>query len=458
MKKILLVLPALFFVVHSAQAQTPKLVVIIVGDQIRADYLERFHQDLLPDGLRRFRDQGSYYLNARMDDAVTKTSPGHTLIGSGLYPRDSGIVNNDWYDVPSHHSVSAAELIAGGQHTQLRWFAGISFAERLHTTCPDCRMIGVSLKDRGALLLGGPDQDEAYWWDRDHHEFRSYHDSPSWLSEFNQHHHDLVSLEKRMETADADTVTELLTEEIVSHWQLGQKKGVTDVLTVSFSAVDLVGHRYGPDSPQIKSVFLNLDKQVSLLMKAVEKSVGKDVVWAFSSDHGVTPIPEVSSAQGLPAGRVPFARGALPHPEWIEATAAPFIYLTKPANAPMMKEELQKIKGVEAAYTTADIRARQTSDVIQRSFFSPKGDEPARSGDLWVVLKPKYIFSDSAGGTTHGQPTDDDQHVPMGFYGLGIPAQVFPEEESVARLAPTMLKLLGITTADLNVPLQFRKN
>src|ERR1700733_13332025 len=79
-------------------ATPPKLIVILVGDQVRADYFERYHGYLVDDGLRRFRDEGTYFAQAAMDHAVTKTSPGHVLIGSGLHASDSGIVSNDWYD------------------------------------------------------------------------------------------------------------------------------------------------------------------------------------------------------------------------------------------------------------------------------------------------------------------------------------------------------------------------
>lgn len=166
MKKLPLVLAALLFISVAAQAlpaggqaRTPKLVVILVGDQVRADYLERFHQEMAPDGLRRFRDQGAYYLNARVDHAVTKTSPGHVLVGSGIYAAQSGIVSNEWYDRASSRTVSPAEIIPGGMHVRLRWFTGTSFAQRLHKAHPKSRMVSVSLKDRGALLLGGPDQE-----------------------------------------------------------------------------------------------------------------------------------------------------------------------------------------------------------------------------------------------------------------------------------------------------------
>jgi len=481
-------------------AASPKLIVILVGDQVRADYLERYHDDLAPDGLRRFRDEGTYFAQAARNDAVEKTSPGHTLIGSGLYARQSGIVNNDWYDVVSSRSVSAAEIVPGGQRTQLRWFMGKSFAERVHAASPQSRVVSISLKDRGALLLTGPDQDEAYWWDHDQQAYRAYGKTPLWLQDFNGHQaeyvrahdhweplvpvhgdradafaataailmdhikpehdlgksfpHPIRSLDALMSTPFSDDLSEQLAEKAVIQWKLGNNPNGVDVLTVSFSAVDLVGHQFGPDSQEIMDAFLRLDKNVASLMHFVDYEVGQNVVWVFSSDHGVTAFPEIPLSKGLKAGRVPFTKTALPHGDWMTATAAPFIYLDEKhkGDAGQLKGDLQKIKGVQAVYISTEIIAGQAPKEIERSFYRPKPGESPRSGDLWVVLKPRYIFADSPYGTTHGQPTADDQRVPLGFYGAGIGRTLREEAVSPAVVAPTLLHRLNIPAPDLEKP------
>jgi len=428
----------------SAQARAPKLVVILVGDQVRADYLERFHDDLAPDGLRRFRDQGSYYLNARVDQMVTKTSPGHVLIGSGIYAARSGVVSNEWYDRASSRTVSPAEIIPDATRVKLRWFTGTSFAQRLHKEHPGSRMVSVSLKDRGALLFGGPDQDEAYWCDQNTKQWVSYHPPSDWLKEFSGQ---MSERKPPVTEALADGLTEELAERIVSHWKLGTNpSGDPDVLTVSFSAVDLVGHQFGPDSPEVREAFLRLDQAVSKLTKRLEKTVGHDIVYAFSADHGVTPLPEISKTKRLDAGRVQFTPSALPDQESILAVSEPWVYtLTTPSEK--IIRDLSDLPGVAAVYTAEQIAQGPALAKFRRSYY------PGRCGDLWVVLKPHYIFSSSSSGTTHGQPTDDDQRVPMGFYGLDVPAHVFSEEESVSRIAPTLLKRLGIVAPDLKDPL-----
>lgn len=486
-------------------ASTPRLIVILVGDQVRADYFERYHNDLGPDGLRRFRDEGTYFAQAARDDAVEKTSPGHVLIGSGLYARQSGIVNNDWYDVVSSRSVSAAEIIPDGPRTQLRWFMGKSFAQRLHAVSPDSRVVSISLKDRGALLLTGPDQDEAYWWDHDQQGYRAYGKSPPWLQDFNGHQadyvlahdhweplvpvygekadafaasafilmdhvkpehdlgmkfpHEIRSLDALMSTPYSDELSEQLAERAVIQWKLGHNPNGVDVLTVSFSAVDLVGHQFGPDSQEIMDAFLRLDKDVANLMHFVDYDVGQNVVWVFCSDHGVTPFPEIPLSKGFKAGRVAFAKTALPHSDWITATAAPFIYLSEnhKGDAGRLKEDLQKMEGVQAVYTSDEILQGHAPKEIRRSFYRPKAGEPFRTGDLWVVLKPRYIFADSPYGTTHGQPTADDQRVPLGFYGAGIGRALRPDVVSPVRIAPTLLRWLNIPAPDLSKPLDISR-
>jgi len=491
--------------ISRAAVQAPRLIVIVVGDQVRADYLERYHSELSAGGLLRFRDQGNYFLQARQDHAVTQTSPGHVLIGSGLYAAQSGIISNEWYDRGTGERVKASELIPAGPRTRLRWFKGVSLAERIHKAFAQSRVIGVSLKDRAALLLGGPDQDDAYWWNAAQGRFVNYLATPLWLAKFNREMprfwrtrrrwdllappdeklkaallsngnitrpfvkpldglgldfpHPVSSLQAMMDTPYADDAVERLAERVLDEWKMGQTPGRPDVLAVSFSAVDEVGHVYGPDSLEMYDACLRLDRALARLMAAVQKRVGPEVVWVFCADHGVTPFPELSQARGLAAGRVRLARDRLAHPEWISAVSPPWIYLDRDAIAQsnqswavaenQMVLQLSALPGVAAVYTEEELRRSAVPVEIQRSYDRPAAGETGRCGDLWVVLKPGYIFAGGPEGTTHGQPTQDDQHVPLGFYGMGIAADVHPEAVSAGIIAPTLLSRLGIAAPDL---------
>jgi len=479
-----------------AETKRPSLIVIIAADQIRADYMERYHSDLCSDGLRRFRDQGIYFTQARMDHAVTKTSPGHVLYGSGIYAAQSGIVANEWFDTRSNTVVSAAQLIPGRPRVQLKWFVGTSLAQRVHRVFPKSRFISLSLKDRGSLLLGGPDQDDAYWWDLKLKKYVGYHASAAWLDDFNNalpsfltehttwtqlvnpsmeyakqieavHEriknyisddagigltfpHPIANVDALQITPYSDELSEKLAEQVVDHFHVGHNpSGAPDVLTVSFSAVDLVGHEFGPDSFEVRDAFLRLDRMVAQLMDNLTRKVGPNIVWSFSSDHGVTPLPELSVARHQPGGRVRFTVASLPDKNGIKATSSPFIYLSDPAVQADLKKRLETREGISAVYTSAQLRAGKAPSAILHSYYKPAPGAPERCGDLFVVLKPGYIFSDNNFGTTHGQPTDDDQRVPLGFYGAGIAPRVADDSVSVAVAAPSLLKLLEIDAPDL---------
>jgi hypothetical protein len=445
---------------------SPRLIVILVGDQVRADYLEKYKEDLVPGGLRRFLDKGSYFTEAAMDHAVTKTGPGHILIGSGLSPSQSGVVGNGWYDPLLQREVYAAEPLTGERRVKLRWFNGPSFAQRLHTAYPRSRVISLSYKDRGALLLTGPDQDEAYWWDESKNAFVTYTtQQPRWLKQFN------TSLDARFTSEDAEThqdafddrILEELVELVAKEWNLGKNlQEHPDVLTVSFSAVDLIGHEYGPDSPQMKEAFLNLDRSIKKLMVFLEKQVGPRILWVFTADHGVTPIPEASQDKGMPAGRVNLDKAALPNGDLIESIYPPFIYIDSKAlrrrgmsrdqAAARLQKSLMDIEGVAEAYTEKELASGKIPSAIKQSYYPPKSGEGRRCGDLMVVLRPFYIFSQHKEGTNHGQPTLDDQRVPLGFYGWGVRSHVSNHPISPGVITPTLLKSLGLRDPALLPP------
>lgn len=426
MKKII----GLLLLTNVLLAEPPKLVVMIVGDQVRADYLERFRDQLLPHGLRRFRENGVYFTQARIDHAQTVTAPGHVLFGSGLSPSQSGIVGNQWYDRKLQKRVLGIDP---------QYFQGTSLAHRWHQYWPQGRVVSVSFKDRGSLLFGGPGQNEVYWWEKEAGGFRTQSQSPSWLTDFNKTQG--AEKKRNYKTApEADRWVAALALDIFKRHSLGQGSS-PDLLTISFSALDLVGHRYGPDHPRTHEAFLNLDRSIALLIETVEKELGNNVLWVFSSDHGVTPSPPLSK-------RMSFRVKNLPSPEVIESASAPFIYLKEPneETAAALKQKLLEKSEVSAVWTRWEIERGSVPPEIRSGYW------PERSGDLWVVLKPGHIFSDHLSGTTHGQPTDDDARVPLAFYGNGLFAQERSDVLSPGVAVPTILQRFGKTTRDLRAP------
>ncbi|HVO32949.1 MAG TPA: alkaline phosphatase family protein, partial [Elusimicrobiota bacterium] len=409
--------------VTPAAAQTPKLVVIIVADQMRADYWIRFKPFLAKAGIRRFIDDGAYFPNAAYDYGATKTSPGHVLIGSGLYPNQSGIIGNEWYDRSEKREVASAELATDTSPPRLKWFIGRSFAQRFKQVYPQGRMVSLSIKDRAALLLTGPGQDLVAWYDAARGGFITLADCATWVMSFNRtiapfadehprwvpmseltndilksytvnlqspppvvvpgetFSHRAGLLSDIPTTPWGDMLLEKLAESEVDAQHLGSNPtGSPDVLALSFSSIDLVGHPYGPDSPEIMDTFLRFDRDVESLLDFVESRVGKEnLLLAVSSDHGVTPIPEISRAKGNPAIRVSLTKKSAPHPEWVEAVSPPYVYIDETAvhragltTADAVRQEqaaLRKLDGVQAVYNEDQIIKGQAPADIARAFF-----------------------------------------------------------------------------------------
>jgi arylsulfatase A-like enzyme len=237
----------------------------------------------------------------------------------------------------------------------------------------------------------------------------------------------------------------------------------TDLLAVSYSSVDYVGHRDGPDSPEIHDMVTRVDKLIGALIEAAEARAGKgSVLVAFTADHGSTPVPEENQKRGLPGGRIVWntyrmaAEKALNEKfgagQWISFSADGVIFLA-PDPIPGKKLDMAEIQKVAAdairmqphiarVYTktqlAAGIPGNDPVDLRVRNGFYP-----ARSGDIFTVTEPYYIFD--ATGTTHGSPYEYDTHVPVIFLGSPrIRAGSYPETIGVEDLAPTLASLLGI--------------
>jgi arylsulfatase A-like enzyme len=251
----------------------------------------------------------------------------------------------------------------------------------------------------------------------------------------------------------------------VDSLKLGQGAS-TDFLGVSFSALDEIGHDVGPHSREVQDVLARLDRDLGEFFAHLDAKVGRgNYVVAFSADHGVAPIPEQAQRDGLGGGRVSVAaiRRAINQLTGdsigdanavaamidgdISFTAAAYEKLRKKPDAlDAIVRAISATPGVARVFRPEELRPLpQTPDAILRA--AALSYVPGRSGDLIVALKPYWIFSDSAGGTTHGSANLYDQRVPVFFYGAGIHPGIFLSNSSPADIAPTLAYLCGITLA-----------
>jgi predicted AlkP superfamily pyrophosphatase or phosphodiesterase len=467
----------------------PALILLVAIDQFRYDFLPRF-DDEYTGGLRTLLDEGATFVNAHLEHYPTVTAVGHATMLSGATPALSGIIGNDWYDRETAKQVTSvsdpgarllgAEGEASSPHRLLVSTVG---DELKRSGSPGSKIFGVSLKDRSAILPVGRMADAAYWYDDESGAFVSsdYYlaELPAWAAAFNQAGHASqfagrtwvegrvlpVEPGDRLNSAVysspfGNDLLELFTEELIRAEQLGQR-GVTDVLAVSYSSNDAVGHTFGPDSPEAHAVSINVDRSLGRLFAAVDAAVGMDrVLVVLTADHSVSPLPELLEAQKMPGGRLRGDFFALAR-QALEARYGPGAWIAATAgSSPYFNYQLMAERGVDRAeaegvvatamrqhpqvarvYTRQQILdGRPAYDVIDarvlRSF------HPRRSGDLEIVLDPFWIRGGS--GATHGSPYNYDSHVPLMFMGPGIRPGRYYKAAALNDAAPTLAALLDI--------------
>src|ERR1043165_9392708 len=505
---------------QQAAQKRPRLVLLIAVDQFRYDYLERFGDLFGPNGFKRLQRDGASWTQSNYDHMPTYTAPGHATMMTGAYPSESGIIANEWLDRPTGKRITSVTddsvKILGGDPNE----PGVSPKRLLSSTVGDelrlvtndrSKVIGISVKDRSAILPAGRHANAAYWfswttgnmvsstwyfnqlpewvtnfnntrpadkyfgakWDRllaeDEYVKRAGPDSPPWekvgtTTDTNAFPHIITGGAKTPGrdfyaaldyTPFSNDLLVSFTEQAITNEQLGQDDD-TDVLTVSFSANDYVGHRFGPYSQEAMDISLRVDQQIATLLDFVAAHVGlSNTLVAFTADHGVAPIPEHAAALGLGGARinsndvVAAIRAAIsarytPHSKSPDPTAD---YLLKDStsqrdwflngNIYLNYEALKRdgvnpdeisqviaaaaltVPGIARCFTRAQLLrgVSSTTDPVERRVVH--GFFPARSGDVVIVAEPYKYLGDTI-TATHGSPYTYDTHVPTIIMGGGI--------------------------------------
>jgi hypothetical protein len=491
----LLLLPSL---VGRAQAQPPtrpRLVLVIVVDQLRQEYLNRMEGEL-DGGIGRLLERGAVFTDAYLAHYPSVTAVGHATVMTGAMPAQSGIVGNDWFDRASGKNVASVsddqvELVgAQGPGASPRRLLVSTVGDELKTAEPRAKVIGISSKDRAAILPAGRMADLALWFDRRSGRFVTstwYTDAlPGWAEELDAQ--DPVSRYAGKEWSPLDghgeaftTIptgppeavsgavngspfgSELLVELALSAIRaerLGQR-GVTDILAISFSANDSIGHHYGPESPQIRDATLRTDRDVLRLLEVVETQVGlQHTIVVLTSDHGVAPVPEEQVARRMPGGRITGAEildplkaalnAAFGEADWVLGTAGSSVYLN---HARIRERGLDgaRVRQVAAAAVAAVPQVARvfTRDQLLLGQVPPdpfslrvlRSYHSQRSGDLEILLDPYWMRAKR--GTTHGTPYTYDTHIPLLVMGPGIRPGCYHRHVDLNDLAPTLATLVG---------------
>jgi hypothetical protein len=483
------------------QGEAPRLILLVAVDQMRADYLPRYSA-AFTGGFRRLNRDGAVFTNAHLDHYPTVTAVGHSAMLSGAPPSISGIIGNDWYDRTLKKNVTSVE----DPNTQLLGAPGAygssphrlrvsTVGDELKMARPDARVIGISSKDRSAILMAGRMADLALWWDQTTGAFVSstwYRpELPSWAAAFNARKPADAWLGREWRASEGgaqapvfrrmpevpgpayysavynspfgnDLVVEAA-EAALEGEALGTR-GVTDVLAVSFSCNDAVGHSKGPHSPEVRDITVRTDLALERLLAAVDRRVGlARTIVVLTADHGVAPVPEQMVAWKMPAGRLSRAElekgmnGALETAfgpgAWVEGRAGSTIYLNRAliAEKGLDPEEVERraARGIEGvppvwrAYTRSQLlEGRVPPDPWSRRVLLSFHRE--RGGDVEILFEPYWLSGSS--GTSHGTPYSYDTHIPLIMMGAGIRAGRYDHPVLLNDVAPTLATMLGIET------------
>lgn len=528
-------------VVYSAYNDHPRLAIILIIDQFRGDYLTRWRADFKERGFNLFLDHGAWFPDCYYDYANTKTAPGHAVIGTGAYTDGNGISSNEWWDLARNQqrpvsSVEDEHYSLVGLPNAARPVTGSSPRNLLASTVGDelrlatqgqAKVFGISLKDRAAILSAGSAANGAFWIDPVSGDFITstfyMPQLPDWAIAFNGGGAiplaeqeagvtTLTNFYNQVGRTPAANEYELnFAESLIQGEQLGQRD-VTDLLTISLSANDIVGHAQGPDSPDEHQMVDALDTQLDTFFTWLDKNIpgGLANVWiALTADHGVAPVPATAAQYGLNAATIDLKklvaalnyainmkfspgekigyilpREQLPYislnqGEFMragineveaetavqQALPAAFASLKPPAPEPPPSDSTQ------AAGHPALLPAEERLPpypVLFRSYTrvqladgpfppTPWGTLIANSyspnGGWYVMVIPAAFQMEqmSSAHTTHYTPYSYDRHVPLAFYGAPFAPGTYYNRVQPVDLAATFAALLGINQPSASV-------
>jgi predicted AlkP superfamily pyrophosphatase or phosphodiesterase len=527
MKRILLYSALLPFLSLQAQEdkpfEIPKLVVGIVVDQMRFDYLTRFWDRYSEDGFKRMVNKGFSAKNHHFNYIPTSTGPGHASVYTGTTPSIHGILGNDWYDKYAQemvYCVGDENYTAFGTENK----RGMAPTRMLTTTITDqlrihyqfrSKVIAMSIKDRGAVLPGGHSANAAYWFEGgstgDWISSTYYMDElPEWVQKFNRskaverykktwntlepvqtyvesgsdrntyeglskgethsgfpHEIDKVWNENGLFSSLTATPfgNSILTDfalEAIEKEELGADS-IPDFLAISYSSTDYVGHKYGVNSVEVQDTYMRLDLELTRLFKYLDQQVGEGKYLVFlTADHGAVHVPAFLSDHKIPSGYVDMKdlEGVLNEMvathygigNLIEKRNYNELFLDHELIQELgldlrtVRENIAdmviRLEYVEQVFTAHELERMGTADRIKE--LVRNGHNAKRSGDIIFTMQPAYI-SYSRTGSTHGSPHIYDTHVPLLFYGTGIPeGSSTPERTEIPDIAPTLAVLLGV--------------
>ena len=494
----------------------PRLIILISIDQMRADYLDRYRAEYTG-GFKELSSNGVVFSNADLNYASSETGPGHATLGTGSYPRNSGIPGNEWIDPTARKTVycvedsSARPVNAEGGSLSPRNLRRTGLGDWIKAADPRSKVVSVSAKDRAAILLAGKNPDKAFWYSSrsGHMVTSSYYMSrlPRWVQKFNgsgwiqknvpgawtkllpSSHYEATGPDELIGESDQggnssfphvfteeEKASQLLTspygDELVldfafaavTNEQLG--RGISsDLLCISLSCTDYIGHSYGPDSHEMHENLVRLDRSLGRFFDQVRNALGHDrYVIALSADHGVMPLPEFMNITSSLGKRINpreslqplfdslnqvFSRGAreqkvfVDHYGFLDYQSAMKAGLDSNSFEQAIRKGLTRVDEIVEVYPrrTLVVKPDENEDYVnkfRRSYFSARGE------DVQVQFCEYCLVTSHKVGTSHGSVYSYDTHIPILIMGAGVNAGVYSRRVHSVDVVPTLARLAGI--------------
>lgn len=485
---------------------TPRLVVLLTVDQLLPAYFDRFGGQFTG-GLARLHRNGAFFTKAYQDHAITETAPGHASTLSGRFPRSTGIVAND----RGVEDRQAPLIGGGGAGASPYRFRGSALYDWMRNEDPSARALSVARKDRGAILPMGRAGRDVYWyaWDGRMTTSVYYRDTlPAWVQRFNARRipqqsagrewtlllpesaypePDSVVFEAggknflfphRSPADSAGAVSEFATRpwmdemtlqfalEGLQELSLGDSAR-TDLLAVSLSTTDAIGHRFGPDSREVHDHVLRLDRALGVFLDSLYRlRDSSTIAIALTADHGVASYPQIYArshplavqfvdvrpvvkatgdaleARGAPRSALSWDWGVL----YVDEAALARAGIDPDSAVRAFGDQLRRVPGVARVEDPRLLAQRDTAtDVIARRWVHML--PPDLGVPLVASLEPGAYWAGST-SATHGTPHDYDAHVPLVFYGPWFKPGRYDQFVRVVDIAPTLAHVIDVAPTE----------
>lgn len=457
------------------QIERPKLVVGVMVDQMRWDYLYYYYEDYGNDGIKRLLREGFSCENTMITHVPTVTAIGHSSVYTGSVPYFTGIAGNgfmiDGKPVSSCDDMSVDGVGTSGKagHRSPRNMLATTIGDELKQAFDfECKVMGVAIKDRASILPAGHSADAAYWWDNEvgHFVTSSYYMDrlPGWVEKFNRRYNTEPKFDLNTSNLGV-TYTFRMAEAILENEKLGQGK-YTDLLAVSVSSTDAIGHTYSTRGRENYEVYMQLDKELAHFFNELDKRVGRGNYLLFlTADHGAAHNPNFMKEHNQPAGGwdAGLARKSINKAvedelgvsNVVKAIYDYRIYLndsiidSNDIDKNQVKEiALDVLKQDKDLILAVDYEKVEQASIP--SFLKERiinGYHRGRSGDIFVMTRAGYLpfkVKDDYKGTTHSAWNPYDSHIPLVFMGWHITPGETTIPTRMVDIAPTVCSMLHI--------------